>query len=234
MPPKPSLLPRGVSGLPPVEAAKHHRERILAATARVAARDGYASMSVASIAATARVSRSAFYKQFRGKLDAFLAVQRTALKARMAVAAAEFFSVTDWPDRVWDAAEAQFSYVATHPDLAVLELFETHVAGPEAVRQDHDGRLAYVRFLEEGYRWRSEAESLPRLCSEAIAGAVFGLMRRQVVRQRTAEMLEVLPACAYVSLAPFIGSSQAQALVEGRLGESVDRPGWVGTRPFVQ
>jgi AcrR family transcriptional regulator len=233
-PSEPSLLPRGGSGPSAAEAAKSHRERILVATARLVARDGYASMSVASIAATARISRGAFYRQFRGKHDAFLAVQSAVLKSSAGDAAPEFFSARDWPDRVWNAVEALLSYVALHPDLAALELMETHVAGPEAVRQDYDSRLAYVLFLEEGYRWRSEAEILPRMCSEAIAGAIFALMRRQVVRQRTTEMLEVLPACAYVSLAPFIGPAEAQVFVESRLCESVEGSMSIGGRPFVQ
>jgi AcrR family transcriptional regulator len=200
-----ALLPRGLNAPTLSETARSHRERILVATARLAAEKGYEDLTVADITAAARVSRGAFYRQFRGKEDAYLAAQGAARRGSMAAAASEFFTVSGWPERVWTAGAAMLSYVASHPDLARMEMLETPVVGKEAMRLSYETRMAYSLFLEDGYRQRESAESLPRLCSEAIAGAIFAVMRRQAVRERTAEMLEVLPICTYLALAPFIG-----------------------------
>ncbi len=94
-----------------------------------------------------------------------------------------------------------------------MDLVESYAAGPAAIRRSFENWIAYTLFLEEGYRQRPEAESLPRLCSEAIGGAIHELLRRQVVRGRGGAMLEILPQAAYVALAPFIGIEASLALV---------------------
>ena len=69
-------------------------------------------------------------------------------------------------------------------------------------------------FLEEGYRQSERAGRLPRLCSDAIAGAIYELMYHHAVSGRTAQMAELTPQCAYVALAPFIGAAKASQFVE--------------------
>lgn len=209
-----ALLPRGRSAVSAGLAAAARRDRIITATARMAAAKGYSGMRVADIVAAARVTRSAFYSHFHSKEDAFLAAQTVALQESIAAAAADFFVASSWSERVWGGLAAMLDYIAQHPDLAYLGVVETHAAGPAAIQREHDSRMAYSLFLEDGYRQRPQARRLPRICSEAIAGAQLGLMRRQVILGRTAQMPEILPQCAYVALAPFIGPARAMELIE--------------------
>lgn len=211
------LLPRGRSAIPQPEAAEARRGRILAATARMSAEKGYAAFTVADITAAARVTRSAFYSHFRGKEDAFLTAQAAALQESIGAAASEFFAGRTWPERVWNAAAAMLGYIASHPDLAYLGIVEAHAVGAAAIHRQHDARTAYTVFLEEGYRdAQGSPEPLPRLAFDAIAWAVFALLRGQVVRGRATEALTILPAVAYTILAPFIGPARAMEFVEAQ------------------
>jgi len=210
---EPPLLPRGRSPLPPAQAAGARRRRLLDATARLAAADGYAALTVARIAATARVPRAAFYSHFECKREALLEAQTVALQEGMAAAAAAYSPVGSWGQRIWRAGEALLSDVAANRDYAHLDFVESYAAGPSAVRRRHQNHMAFAIFLEDGYRQVPEAVPLPSLCTEAVAGGVFGMMRRLVVEGKAERMLSILPAAVYTILAPFIGPVEASARV---------------------
>jgi AcrR family transcriptional regulator len=211
----PTLLPRGRAALAPGSVAASRRERLIEATARSVAEKGYAVLTVADVVAAARVPRGSFYAHFRGKQDAFLAAQTVGLQESIAAASAEFFVGADWPERVWGGLGAFLAYIGEHPDLAHLGIVEIQAAGEAAVLRDHDSRMAFALFLEDGYRQCLE-EKPTAICSEAIAGGIQSLMRRRVLAGETERMLEILPQCAYVALAPFIGPGPALELVEVR------------------
>jgi AcrR family transcriptional regulator len=213
----PDLLPRGRSALPSGEADAARRERIVEATIRMAASKGYAALTVNDIAAAARVSRGVFYNHFRGRDDALVATQVKGLRESSAAAASQFFSGGCWPERVWDGLAALLAYLAENPEAAFLGLVEVYAVGQEAILRDYDNRLAFTLFLEEGYRQHPAAERLPTLCSEAVAGAIYAILRRHTAAAGAAEILELLPQCAYVALAPFIGPRRAAGFVRGRV-----------------
>jgi AcrR family transcriptional regulator len=210
-------LPRGRGALSPSRVASEQRQRILAAVAELARQKGYGLTTVADLIATAGVTREAFYEQFRSKEDAFLATQAFGLETSVAFTAGRFFGQAAWRDRVWDGLQATLSYVASQRGLMYVDLVESYAAGTVAIRRSFDNRMAYTLFLEEGYRERPEAGQLPRLVSEGISGAIQELFRRQVMIGRGGQMLELLPLAAYLTLAPFIGSTSALELVKEKL-----------------
>ena len=210
-------LPRGRGAIAPAEVEGTHRERILAAVALLSRTKGYAAMTVADIVKTGSVTREAFYDHFRSKEDAFLAAQTAGLEASVAASAASFFSGENWPDRVWNGLHTLLSYISAQPDLVYVDVIESFAAGTAAIRRSFDNRMAYGLFLEDGYRQSPEAERLPHLCSEAIAGAILGLLRWQVADHRIEDVMELIPETAYVALAPFIGPAAAFELIEAKL-----------------
>jgi len=210
----PSLLPRGKSALPKEDAASVRRQRILDATARLSSESGFAGLTIAGIAAAARVPRAAFYAHFDGKQEALRAAQTHALQEAMAAAAAAYASTAPWPTRVWRAIVAFLTQIAAMPHYARLDLVESYAAGADAIRHRQQNQMVFTVFLEEGYRQNPGAARLPRVCSEAIAGAIIGLMRRIVIEGRTQRMLSIAPAAAYTTLAPFIGAEVACAQVQ--------------------
>ncbi|HVY97526.1 MAG TPA: helix-turn-helix domain-containing protein [Solirubrobacterales bacterium] len=217
----PRALPRGRSALPRGQVGSEHRERIIEAIATCVRAKGYEATTVADLVRGAGVSRTAFYEQFRNKEDAFLAAQALGLERSAGLVAARFFIEAPWPERVWNAAEALAGYISEHADLAYAGVVEIYAAGPAAIRRQFESRMAYTLFLEEGYRQRPEAEALPRIASEAISGATEELLRRQIAIGRTEKAQELVPAAAYVTLAPFIGAERALEFVTERSrGES--------------
>lgn len=216
----PALLPRGRSALPEEEAAGARRQRIVDATARLARERGYAALTVAQIAAAARVPRAAFYSHFEGKLEALMAAQTHALQGAMAAAAGGYSTPAPWPLRVWQACRAFFAFVAAVPSYAWLAFVESFAAGPAAIRQRQQNQMVFTLFLEEGYRQNPAAAGLPRSCSEAVAGAILGLMRKTVVEGRTERLLSLTPAATYTILAPFIGPREAAERVRGWAAEA--------------
>lgn len=212
----PARLPRGRGAIAPESVSAEHRERILAAVGKLVRSEGYTAMTVADIVKAGAVTREAFYDLFRSKEEAFLAAQIGALESSISVAAAGFFPGESWPTRVWGGLEALLDYVSVQPDLVYLDVIESYAAGAAAVRRSFDNRMAYSLFLEDGYRQTPTAERLPRLCSEAIGGAILGMLRWQVAEDRTELALEALPQVVYLALAPFIGPDAALELVVTR------------------
>jgi AcrR family transcriptional regulator len=210
-------LPRGRGALAPSAVAEQWRLRVLAAVARLCREKGYAAMSVADLVATAGVSREVFYDQFRSKEDAFLATQAYGLEQSVSVTAGRFFSAESWPERVWGGCEGTLSYIASQPDLVYVDLIESYPAGPAAIRRSIENRMAFTLFLEQGFQQRPEAATMPRICAEAIAGAIQELFRTMVREGRSEQMRMLLPQVVYLCLAPFLGVAAASEFVEAKL-----------------
>lgn len=215
--PPPAIGP-GRPRLSRAEVAHNQRERILYATAEVAAAGGYGDSTVADIASTAGVDRRVFYKHFRDKQQAFLAIHEFAIHRVMAIAAGAFFSVTAWPDRVWEAIRASTWFEATHPVITHIGHVESHAVGAPAIQRIDDSRAAFTIFLQEGIHLTSKPPS--RTAMEAIAGAVFEIGYIKVRQGQSETIARMAPSATYLVLAPFMGPSAAGELVDEKLREA--------------
>ncbi len=214
---RPERLPRGRHGLPPSVVARSQRNRLIAGTAEVMAAKGYANATVADIVSAAGVSRDVFYDHFADKQNAFLEAQQFATQAILNTCAAAYFSVSDWPERVWRALDAMLKLIAEHPAIAHLRLVECYAAGEAAIRSIEEFVRAATIFLEEGFTYREENRALPRLCTQAISGAVLEVLSRGVARGESAELPRHLPQLTYISLVPFMGTEEAiRAVTQAR------------------
>ena len=216
----PQPLPRGRHRLPPAVVERVQRERLLHATAEAVRARGYANTTVANIVATAGLSREVFYVHFRGKREAFMETFRAGLEQAVVTSAEAFFTSSDaWPERVWESGRAFLDFFVAAPSLAYLGFVESYSLGPVQARRMDDTLLGFTLFLQEGYRHRPQAARLPRLVSEAIAGAIMETAVSYVRQDRVAELLGLLPTIAYVILAPFTGTDAASEFVDRKLGE---------------
>ncbi len=213
--PAPQLgrLPRGRHGLSPGEVARSQRTRIILATALVSMEKGYANTTVADIVAAAGVAKDAFYRHFSDREQAFLEAQQYPSQHILDTMVGAYFSVDDWPERIWLAFDALLGLIAENPALAHLRMVECYAAGAAAIRRAEDIIRSFTLFLEEGYRYRSTANELPRLYSQAISGALFELVQRDVANGGATEVRRRLPQLAYVAIAPFAGPESARSLV---------------------
>jgi AcrR family transcriptional regulator len=214
----PSLLePRSQAALSSFQAQGSGRERILRATALAIRAKGYPAVSVADIVAAAGVSRRRFYNEFPAKADAVKAAYELAFRGQLAETAPAFFSRREWRERVWHGARAFTGWMSREPLLAYLGLVECYAVGPSFTPRVHDTQLAFTLFLEDGYRQRPQAESLPRACSMLTATTTFELAFQASRRGPRFDVRQVQPLAVYVCLAPFIGPDEAGEFVTRKL-----------------
>jgi len=213
-------LPRGRHGLPAGVIARSQRTRIIYGTAEMMMSKGYENVTVADIVAAAGVSREVFYEHFSDKQHAFLEAQQHPTQHILDICATAYFSVSDWPERVWNTFGALIGMIAANPAISHLRLVECYAAGPEAIRRAEEITRSFTIFLEEGYSYRPEARDLPRICSHAIAGAVFEVIQRHVGRGDYAGLTQRLPQLTYIAIAPFTGAEEAVRLVSELKAES--------------
>ncbi len=212
--PVPARLPRGRHRLPPGIVAHSRRTRLVYATAEVTFVKSYEDATVADIVAAAGVARDVFYEHFTDKQHAFLEAQQHAIQDILDACVVAYFSAKAWPERVWRGLETLLGVIGSHPALAHLRLVECYAAGPEAIRRADEITRACAILLEEGYSYRPQARDLPRLCSQAITGAIFEVVQRHVAEADTEGLLLELPRLVYIAIAPFTGAEEAVALIE--------------------
>jgi len=191
--------------------AHNHAERALRALAVVVAEKGYAQTTIDEVISRASMSATTFYANFSGKDDALMAAIDGAGAQVVAAVMPAFDRSADWPSGVRAAFGAMFSFLATRPALAHLMTVGIYGAGVPALKR-RARALAPLGGLIEGGGRRFQ---LPSVGLEAIAGAVYGLMYRQVRRGGAASLPALAPICTYMTLAPFIGAEAAAAAANG-------------------
>jgi AcrR family transcriptional regulator len=211
---RPKRLPRGRHRLPPSVVARSHRTRIIHATAQVTLEKGYVDATVADIVSAAGVSRQVFYEHFADKQNAFLEAQHYPAQHIFDTCATAYFEPADWPERVWSGIQALLHLVVVQPALSHLRLVECYAAGPAAIRRAEEVTRSFTIFFEEGYGVQRDGRHLPRLASQAIAGAIFEIIQRQAARGELASLPLLLPQLTYIAVAPFIGAEEAIGVIQ--------------------
>jgi AcrR family transcriptional regulator len=214
----PPPIPPGRSKLSKSEIARNQRERIMYATAETVVLTGYNLTTIADITKAAGVDRRVFYKHFRDKQQAFLAVHELGMQQLMAISATAFFSASEWPERVWEATRASTQFEATHPLITQLGHVQSHAVGAPVIQRIDDARAAFTIFLQEGNRYAKAQPS--RTAMEAIGGAIFEIAYQQARQDQCERISRLAGHATYLILSPFIGSAAASDFVEAKLSES--------------
>jgi AcrR family transcriptional regulator len=210
----PERLPPGNHGLPAGLVARHQRTRLIYAIAEVTMERGYANARIDEIVARAHVAKPVFYRHFTDKQHAFLEAQQYPTQFILDRCAEAYFSADQWPERMWRMLNALIEMINQSPAISHLRLVECYSAGPEAIRRAEEITRSFTIFLQEGYRQRPQAAQLPRLCSQAITGAIFEIIQRHVADNDPVGLAARLPQLTYIATAPFTGADEAIALME--------------------
>jgi AcrR family transcriptional regulator len=209
----PEPLPPGTSGLPAGVIARSQRTRLINAIAEVSMAKGWANTKISDIVTAARVARPVFYEHFTDKHDGFLEAQQHPTQYILDRCAQAYYSADDWPERMWRCLQTLLSMIVENPAISHLRLVECYAAGPKAIRLAEEITRSFTIFLEEGYRYRPEGASLPRLCSQAVTGAIFEIIQRDVADHQPNRLASRLPQLTYIAIAPYTGAEEAIALV---------------------
>jgi AcrR family transcriptional regulator len=214
---RPPPEPLRLAGRPPkfgpeTIEAHDHAERALRAFAVVVAEVGYVDTTVEMVLKRAAMSATTFYAHFHGKEDAMLAAIDSAGAQLVAAILPAFKRAPDWADGARAGFGAMCNFLASRPALAQLITVEVYAAGPAAVQRRVETLAPLEGVVTEGYK---RAPKVPRIASEAIAGAVYTLTYKRIRESGPESLPGLAPLLAYIALSPFVGAEEAVRVANG-------------------
>ena len=201
----------------PVMRPEGERALILAATARLAGKEGYATLTVPRVRAAAGVSRRSFDTHFEGVADCFLATLETLSDRTLASAASLYLAAGDWASGVHQMIAGLCWRLARDPTFAGLAFLEAFSPGPEAIQW----RSEMIAKLAAKLRRGAPPEQRPsKFAAEASIGAMWGVIHHFVAAGRGAQLPIAAPVLSYLALAPALGGAAAVDVI---VAKPVDR-----------
>jgi AcrR family transcriptional regulator len=193
----------------------HHanRERILDAVAQLNDADGYTTLTAQSIAEHADVSERAFLAHYKSKDDAFAAAVEIGHMKGQAIVDRARASASDWRSGVRLAVYSLLEFLGSEPYFTRLAFVDAPLAGPAMARRAHEHVGAYARLLLDGAPLRRRP---PQIAREAVVHGLFELAFQHAAQDKAAELPRVAPEATYLTLAPFLGVTEAGEAAEDR------------------
>jgi AcrR family transcriptional regulator len=205
----------------PVMPLEDERALILAATAKLASKEGYATLTVPRVRAAAGVSRRSFDTHFEGVADCFLATLETLSDRTLAAAASFYLTADDWASGVHRMIADLCRHLARDPTFTGLAFLEVFSPGPEAIqwRSEMIAKLA-TRLRRGAPPTRRPSE----FAAEASIGAMWGVIHHFVATGRGTQLPVAAPALSYLALAPALGAAAAVDVIVGEYGGAAGAP----------
>lgn len=198
-------LPVGRHNLPRSFVARNQRLRIVAGMLRALSRHGYPATTIGHITREAGVSRAAFYKQFAGKEECFLATYDLASewlceRVEQVVAGEE-----EWEAGVRAGVEEALGLLAANPDVAHLIAVEAPQAGRAARERQQACFARFAAALRAGRHRRAEP---PSDLEELLLGGAVLLIARYVDTGRAERLPEATAELVERLLIPYLGPEE--------------------------
>ncbi len=212
----------GVAGAPPLPATAaelplgDERALILAATARLASKEGYATLTVPRVRAVAGVSKRSFDTHFDGVADCFLATLETLSGRTLATAAPLYLTADDWASGVHRMIASLCRHLACDPTFTSLAFLEVFSPGPEAIQWRSEMIAKLATRLRRG---APPTRQPSKFAAEASIGAMWGVIHHFVATGRGAQLPVAAPVLSYLALAPALGGAAAIDVIVAEAGE---------------
>jgi AcrR family transcriptional regulator len=203
-------LPSGRHNLPREFVVNSQRDRLLDAMAQACAEHRYADVSVASIVAQARVSRSTFYEIFPDKEACFLAAYDAILGrfATEVIRACQDPELT-WPEQIELGIEAALDFLAAEPAFARMCIVDMFSAGPSALERYLSAVRLLASFVDAGRDQIPGREDVPQsIATMTVSGAAV-VIRAEIVAERTRQLPEKGPDLLFSVLVPYMDREEA-------------------------
>ncbi len=190
----------------PLAKPSDERRLILAATAKMARGEGYATLTAPRVRAAAGVSKRSFDTHFEGLLDCFLATLGMMSDRVLAGAEPFFRTADDWASGTQRMVAGLCQCLAQDPTFAGLVFLEGFSPGLEMVRW----RCGMIARLASTLRREGPPTQRPTpFAAEASIGAMWGVIRHFVATGRCAQLPTAAPLLSYLALAPGLGGAAA-------------------------
>jgi AcrR family transcriptional regulator len=206
------LCDLGATGEPPlpVTAAEtppgDERAMILAATARLASKEGYATLTVPRVRAASGVSRRSFDTHFDGVADCFLATLEMLSGRTMAAAEPFYLAAEDWASGIHRMVARLCRHLAGDPVLADLAFLEVFSPGSKAIQWRSETVAKLAAMLRRG---APPTRQPTVFAAEASVGAMWGVIHHFVATGRGRQLPIAAPMLSYIALAPALGGAAA-------------------------
>lgn len=201
--------PRGRHRLPREVVERSQRERLLEATMKVVAAQGYGPTTVTDLTREAGVSRTTFYALFEDKEACFLAAYDDAVERLMRQVGNAYEAEDRWPERARAGLAELLAELAADPARARLLLVDVTAAGPAAQRRYRAAVQRLTPLFDEGRDFVPRGRSLPANSSRLAAGAVVGLIADELIGGRADELSGLLSDLLFATLVPYLGPDAA-------------------------
>ena len=178
----------------------NHRRRLLDAMAKSVAEKGYGAVTIADLAAEARVSKRSFYEQFRDKADCFIALYEMASLQSLKVLREALDPKQDWHEQVERALHAYLSALAKNPPLLCTLFIDIMAIGPSGLAARRRSNERFADFIVSVV-----GQGMQREQAVALVGGIHEWVLEAVEQQK----VSALPALA----AP--GARLVRAVIDG-------------------
>jgi len=192
--------------MPAAIDAAEHRRRLLDAMATAAAAKGYAAVTIADLAAEARVSRRTFYEHFDDKAACLIALYEAASAQSLGVLRAEVDTSRDWHAQVERALRAYFETLASNPPLLRTLFIEILGLGAPGLAARRRANRGLAEFIEQVLQAQSGQLAPP--LALGIVGAINELVLQAIEDDRIAELPELVEPAAQLVRTVIDGSRQ--------------------------
>jgi AcrR family transcriptional regulator len=179
------------------------RERIVRATAQVAADNGYGKLTVPAISAAAGTSNQTFYTYFASKEKAFLAAFDALALQAFEVTGAAYATKEGWLEAGTTGMRALIEFIAANRTFRQMNFFELYAAGPVAQDRAEAMLSLFAAFMQPDPPPVEVKAEPPRVVIEAIAGGLRAVLQHEIVAGRSESLPELLPEIFDVILLPF-------------------------------
>jgi AcrR family transcriptional regulator len=183
---------------------------ILRATAQLAAREGYARVSMGRIAHEAGVSESLLSERYGSRAECFLAALELLTAEALAAALRRAQGAADWPSGVQRAIATLMRHIAHDGVFARVAFLEVLAVGPAGLERG-EGLLRGLTELI--LRHAPRAQRPAPLAAEASVGAIWEMARHHVANGTSRRLPDLAGYASYVVLAPAIGAEEAVRVV---------------------
>jgi AcrR family transcriptional regulator len=191
----------------------NEHERVQVAVAQTIATLGYEAATVGDICATGGFSAQTFQEHFPGKREAVIDTLEASADRRMTSCREAFETFSTWPESIWATLQAHTDWMAANPSFARLGLVEILAMGPLGQALLLSLLDTFAIFLAPGYDLAPPGTPEARVLDEEVAGGVFKLMHRHVMRDCPETLPTLMPQMGLVVLTPFLGAERAAAFV---------------------
>jgi AcrR family transcriptional regulator len=168
-------------GLTADQVLADQRRRLHGAMAALVDESGWSKVRVRSLARTAGVSTSTFYKHFANTDECFASTFDTAMAETVRRSSVALRQGADWQEALRAVVATVLEQFAKDPRNARLTLLEVFSAGPRARRQNGHAIAELERLMTRSFQLAAKPAPAPR---HLVAGMTAGMLR--VARTTTA------------------------------------------------